>query len=452
MITAYKEHSQFIMILTIMYVLGVWGGPLIYPIYPFFLFMFGLRQRYFEMFIVAVWTLMLADYVPVENATYDDLQFAKDLKPLVPLTMFFFFLRDRWSFKPYPKLIIYFLPFLLIATIGLSDSLNFQVGFQKTISFVLIYLLVPLFVVYLHRKDGERFWKALITFIIGMLTIGIALRFVAPDIAMKVGRFKGVLGNPNGLGVFLNLTYILWMIVKKFELAHFTKKENAYILFVLLISVIWTGSRNGMMSMFLFYVMFKLIQINWFLALVLLAAILTFSDQLFEVFIGVVSFFGLDGFFRVESIEEGSGRIVAWQFAWLKIQEYFFVGGGFGHDEHIMRPNYYWLSRQGHQGGVHNSYLSLWLDTGILGVVAYFGAILSIIAKTMKHNYIAIAVFTSVAFNIYFESWLVASLNPFTIIYLSIITILFSNLTGSDYVNDDIEVEYEEKTEQAPAF
>ena len=95
MIPAYKEHSQFIMILAIMYILGVWGGPLIFPIYPMFLFLYGLRGRYFEMFIIAVWTLMLADYVPVEIATYDDMKWIKTLKPLVPLTMFMFFIRDR---------------------------------------------------------------------------------------------------------------------------------------------------------------------------------------------------------------------------------------------------------------------------------------------------------------------------------------------------------------------
>ncbi len=440
MIIAYKEHSQFIMILAIMYILGVWGGPLIYPIYPLFLFLYGLRGRYFEMFIIAIWTLMLADYVPVENATYDDLLWAKKLKPLVPLTLFLFFIRDRESFKPYPKLFAYFIPFLAIVTIGLTDSIFFQVGFQKTISFVLMYLCIPLYVTILHRRDQQNFWKAVLTFIIGMLSIGIVLRFVAPDIAMKVGRFKGVLGNPNGLGVFLNLTFILWVLIRRFNLATFTKKENIYILFVILLSLIWTGSRNGMMSMFLFYVMYKMIQVNWFFALVLLAAILTFNDQLFIVFVGVVEFFGLQGFFRIDSIEEGSGRAIAWVFAWQEIQDYFFIGGGFGHDEHIMRPNYKWLSMQGHSGGVHNSYLSMWMDAGILGVTAYFGGIIAIIGKTMKNNYIIIAFVTSIAFNIYFESWLVASLNPFTIIYLMILTIFIGNLTGEDYVQDEFSI------------
>lgn len=445
MILAYKEHFQFIMILTIMYVLGVWGGPLIYPVYPMFMLLFGVRGRYFELFIVAIWTLMLADYVPVDNAPYDDLQFAKDLKPLVPLLLFLFFLRDRHSFQPYSKIFVYFLPFMAIVSIGLVDSINIQVGIQKTISYVLMYLTIPMYVGLLHRRDGNRFWVAVLTFIIGMLSIGIVLRFAAPDIAMKVGRFKGVLGNPNGLGVFLNLTFILWVLIRKFELATFTKKENIYIFLVIFLSLIWTGSRNGIMSVFLFYMVYKIIQINWFLAIIALASILTFSDQLFEVFVGIVEFFGLQGYFRIDSIEEGSGRKVAWAFAWLEIQKYFFIGGGFGHDEHVMRPNYRWLSRLGHQGGVHNSYLSMWFDSGILGLVAYFGGIFAILIKVMKDNYLIIAFVTSIAFNIYFESWLVASLNPFTIVYLMIIAIFVGNLKGTDYVqNQTIPVNEEE--------
>lgn len=437
MIIAYKEHAQFIWILAIMYILGVWGGPLVYPVFLVFMFLFGLRGRYFEMLIVTVWTLMLADYVPVEGATIDDLKFAKVLKPTIPLFLFLFFLRDRDNFRPFPKLFIFFVPFILVVTLGLIDSVNFLVGFQKTISFVLVYFTIPVFVFYLHRHYGERFWKALLTFIIGMLTIGIVLRFAAPDIAMKVGRFKGVLGNPNGLGVFLNLTFILWMIIRKFELATFTKKENIYILFVIFLSLIWTSSRNGMMSIFLFYAMFKIIQINWFLALVALAAILTFNDQLFDVFVGIVGFFGLDGYFRIDSIEEGSGRIIAWAFIWIEIQDYFFIGGGFGHDENIIRPHYGELSRLGHSGGVHNSYLSMWMDAGIVGLIAYFGGIFAVIIASVKKNYIIIAFITSIAFNIYFESWLVASLNPFTVVYLIILTIFANSLSGDDYVDTE---------------
>ena len=56
----------------------------------------------------------------------------------------------------------------------------------------------------------------------------------------------------------------------------------------------------------------------------------------------------------------------------------------------------------------------------------------------MKHNYIVIAFITSITFNIYFESWLVASLNPFTILYLIILTIFISNFTGNDYIHEKL--------------
>jgi O-antigen ligase len=158
--------------------------------------------------------------------------------------------------------------------------------------------------------------------------------------------------------------------------------------------------------------------------------VIGFQDQLFEVFIAIIEFFQLQEFFRVESLEEGSGRTIAWAFAWQEIQNYYFVGGGFGHDENVMRPNYWWMSKEGHQGGVHNSYLSMWFDTGILGVVLYFVAFAGNIFKAMRQNYLALAFGISILFNITYESWLVASLNPFTIIFLIILTIFTTGITG----------------------
>jgi O-antigen ligase len=438
MIIAYKEHFQFILILAVLYVLGVWAGPIIYILFPLALFLFGLKGRYFELFIITLWLLILSDYVPVENATHDDLQFAKDLKPLLPLALVGFILLSKDSLRPFPKVFYYFVPFFILASVGLIYSINITVGIQKTISFVLMYFVVPIYVYMLHRKMGDRFWKALMTFIIGMLSIGIVLSFVAPDIAvLKGGRFKGVLGNPNGLGVFLNLTFILWILIREFKLATFTKKENGYILAVILLSLIWCGSRNGMMSVFLFFVMYRFIKINWLLAIVVVLTLVTFNNQIFDFVVTIIEFFGLQDYFRIESIEEGSGRNIAWMFAWQQIQDYYFLGGGFGHDEHVMRPNYHWLARQGHQGGVHNSYLSMWFDSGIVGLVAYFGGLLAIVFRSMKNNYLIIAFLVSILFNITYESWLVGSLNPFTIVLLIILTIFVENLRGDEYLNEN---------------
>lgn len=442
MISAYKEHNQFILILIIMYVIGVWLDPLLYVVFPIMMLLFGMRQRFFELLICAIWMLILSDYIPVDGATYADLQFAKDLKPLVPLMLFGFMIMHRDRFLPAPKFIVYFIPFFVIAIIALNYSIKFNVGVQKTISFILMYVTIPIYVNMLHREQGEFFWRSLFTYLIGMLAIGVVLGFAIPQIGLLPGggRFKGIFGNPNGLGVFLNLTLILWVIIEEFSLTSFTKKERWFTAFVIIFSVLWCGSRNAIMSMILFYLIYRLVKVNLFVGILMIFTFLSFSEIIFQFLIDSVSFFGLESYFRVDSLEKGSGRQLAWYFAWTQIQDYFFVGGGFGHDENIMRPNYSWLTMQGHDGGVHNSYLSMWFNTGVIGVIFYYGSLVLIYLKTAKSTPIMLAFIVSIFFNSTYESWLVASLNPFTIIFLIVLTIFAETMRGEEKVSENTEV------------
>ena len=175
MIAAYKAHSQFIMILVIMYVLGVWVEPLIYALFPIILILLGLKKRFFELLICAIWILILSDYVPVANATFQDLEFAKTLKPLIPITLFLFMIINREEFKPIPNFIFYFIPFFIVVGIALNYSIDINVGIKKTISFILMYITIPIYVNMLAKRDGEFFWMSLFTYLIGMLMIGMVL-------------------------------------------------------------------------------------------------------------------------------------------------------------------------------------------------------------------------------------------------------------------------------------
>jgi hypothetical protein len=421
-----------------MYVVGVWGGPVIYLLFPIIFFLFGLKGLFFEMLITSIWMLILSDYIPVKNATYDDLQFAKDLKPLIPLSLFAFYLLHRDKFPKIPKIFINFIPFFIITLIALKYSIKIDVGIKKYISFVLMYFCIPVYVNYLHHQYGTLFWNSLLTFLTWMLVIGLVLGIVAPDIGLIGGdRFKGILGNPNGLGIFLNLTFILWMIAKEFKLITFTKGENRLVFFVIIISLLWSGSRNGIMSIFMFYMIYRLVKIHWSFAIVAVIFVIVFETLIFSSFIELLKFFQLSHYFRVDSLEEGSGRKIAWAFAWQEIyNKYFFIGGGFGHDENIMRPNYYWLKRQGHDGGVHNSYLSMWFDSGVIGVIFYYGALLKLVLKSTKFSYLGLAFLVSILFNSTYESWLVASLNPFTILFLIILTIFVQHYRGETYTEN----------------
>lgn len=449
MTVAYKEHIQFILLLVVMYVMGVWIDPTIYIVFPLVILMLGVKERFFEMLICAIWMLILADYIPVSNATYADLQFAKDLKPLIPIALFAFMMLHRERFSPFPKFIFYFIPFFVIAAIGLTDSIDFGVGFRKTISFTLMYITIPAYVNLLHREWGEFFWISLFTYIIGMLTIGVILGFAIPDIGIleHTTRFKGIFGNPNGTGIFLNLTLMLFVVLSEFKMIRLTKRERLYTIAIIAISILWCGSRNAVMSAMLFLLVYQLVKVNWFLGVVGVVAFVSFSEFIFEGLINIVSFFGMEEFFRVETVEKGSGRTIAWAFAWSEIQNYFFVGGGFGHDEHIMRPNYKWLVLKGHDGGVHNSYLSMWFDTGIIGVILYYGTLLIVIFKSFRYHTIVMAFAVSLFFNVTYESWLVASLNPFTIILLIILTIFAQNFRGAAHYAEVEQIEEQEEPE-----
>jgi O-antigen ligase len=431
MIAAYKEHIQFIWILVIMYVMGVWVEPTIYAIFPVVLLLFGMKQRYFELFICAIWMLILSDYVPRDNATYQDLQFAKDLKPLIPLSLLGFYLLDKENFKPYPKFFYSFIPFLLIVIIGLMNSYELTQGIQRTISYAIMFAMVPAYVTKLNRDMGSFFWLSLFTYIIGMLTIGVVLGFAIPDIGILEGtdRFKGIFGNPNGAGFFSAFIFILWMVLEEFKLIKLTKRERWYALSILLITIIWCGSRNSLLTVFLFYITLRLIKFNWFLAVIAILAFAFFNEFIFVGLIELISFFGLEEYFRIDNLEEGSGRYVAWAFAWEEIKRnFFFIGGGFGAGEYYMHINYNKLSLLGHQGGIHNSYLSFWFDSGLIGLIAFFAAVIRQLIRGIKGNYIAIAFGAALFFNLSYESWLIASLNPFTIIFLIIFTIIAEKL------------------------
>ncbi|MFD1550873.1 hypothetical protein DNU06_05275 [Putridiphycobacter roseus] len=443
MIASFKYYNQFIILMVIIYVVGVLATPIVYVLLPIVFILLGRNNMKFELLILTILILILSDYVPLRTATYDSLKFAKDLKIIAPVTLFIVLLVYRSTFKFDTKFIIPFVPFLLFAFVSLVNSIDFTIGFQKTISFIITYLSIPIYIKTLHEESGERFWKGLITFLIGMVIIGIFLGLFIPEIGVLLGdRFKGVLGNPNGLGVFIYLIFVLYTVLKEYGLIKLSKQENNLIYIVLLISLFWCESRNAIMSISLFYATFRLVKVNFVFAILFVVFFLIFESYVFDLLVSVIEFIGLESYFRVHTIEEGSGRKIAWIFAWSQIQEHFFIGGGFGYDESVMRANYYWLERQGHNGGVHNSYLSMWFDTGIIGLFLYFFGLLYNLFSNMKGRYIVLAFIISFLFNINYESWLVGSLNPFTTILLIILSVFIFQLSSPEEKIENSEIEY----------
>ena len=130
---------------------------------------------------------------------------------------------------------------------------------------------------------------------------------------------------------------------------------------------------------------------------------------------------GLESSVRLETLENASGRYVAWKFLLNKIDyPNIFFGNGLGSTELLFKKNYSFLSRLGHEGNAHNSFLTIWYDTGFLGLLSFFYFIIYS-AFSSKNFTRTIPIFLGVFISAFYESWLSASLNPFTIILLLLI-------------------------------
>jgi O-antigen ligase len=318
----------------------------------------------------------------------------------------------------------YFLPFLLFAisaTLWSYDPFN---ALQKAMSYGLIFFLIPLF--YLNAKEeNEQYGLELVYFFTTVVLVGLIIHLVNPQFTTLVGRYRGLLGNPNGLGIFLTVMYAVAFPVFKSLGKEGVNRAFLWLFYGgVIVSLLMTGSRTALIAFSLFFIFDRLRFLsNAFTIVVFVALILSYEYLLLNL-PELISFFGLEDYFRIDTLEEGSGRFIAWSFAWERIQDVFFIGGGFSYTEHIFHVFYDELSRLGHQGNAHNSYLTIWLDTGVIGIVLFAAGLIRSIAAALKQSPITLPIVYAVLFSTFFESWLSASLNPFTSLLIIALTVL----------------------------
>jgi len=150
-------------------------------------------------------------------------------------------------------------------------------------------------------------------------------------------------------------------------------------------------------------------------------------------------------------LRSGSGRLIAWEFGWSKIQEGVFSGGGIGYTEILYKQNYEMLSIMGHQGNAHNSYITFWLDTGIVGVLSYVIGMIVTFVRSAGSIPGAIPAMYGILFSAFFESWLTASLNPLTIQAVIIMTMVSIPEVRELFIAENNEPDEEHDASVTPA-
>lgn len=388
---------------------------------------------YFEILLGFFFILILSD-----NLSYTT-DFAKVFKNAYIVLLALISIFDRKRLSATNSLFKYFVPFLVISVISLFFSPYMFTGFQKTLSYALIVLTVPQFFVHAFKERGEIVVKDFIYMGVLMIVIGFAFRFISPGVAISHGgRFRAVFGNPNGLGIFASLLFVASFIAHDNFKSLFSKTDLRWIFITIIVAILLSGSRSAVIGVSLFYLFSRFYRLSPFIGFIGFVAAIVVAEVISTNLVSIVQSLGLAEFFRVETLEDGSGRFIAWGFAWESIQSHFWLGRGFAFDEWLMTKNQDLLNDLGHQGGVHNTYLIIWLNTGLVGLVMFLRAYVLLFIKGAKNTRYSFPLFWMVLFSISLEPWLAASLNPYTIILLFIIVMItepvFQGVTESEKV------------------
>jgi O-antigen ligase len=414
-----RSNIEFLLIVTAWYLVGYNLQPIAYGLVLFSFLLFWRKEKYSEILIGFMAMLIFADN--------PSLSFAKDLKPfLLPLLSLFFFF-NRKKFIPLCTLYFPFLYFFIYSFILLFASETFFTSLQKTVSYALLYIVVPNYLVKIYRERGPVFFKEWILFITILLWIGIVLYFVNPSVVFSHGnRFKGIMGNPNGIAMFSVFIFISYSVIKNQYHDLFSREEKILILIPIFLSIVWSSSRASIFAVLIFIVFSNIGRKSIFLNIALFIIVAIVYQVFTENLPSIISYFNLQSYFRLETLKKGGGRFVAWQFAWEQIQKNFFFGKGFDYNQYLffIPENQSKLNMLDHQGDVHNVYLGFWLDVGIVGLCIFFSAFFYTFYKMSLISHQAIPAMYSMLFLGMYEPWLISSLNSYTINFLVIATIM----------------------------
>ena len=415
-----QNNIQFVLLLLLWQLVGMFAKPLAFIVIPVTLIYFANKSMYIELFAGFFFMIILSD----NRSHYTD--FAQNVKVLYMLFMIFILFRDS---RLIPKLRDYlpFIPFFAVAFFCVAFSPIKFTAIEKTFSYAMLILLIPAYVRMLYEEYGDYAIKFIVYFVSWVLFSGFVFRFIMPGLVTLAGRYRGILGNPDGLGLFCGLFFLFFSIVIEYKGYLFSNKERAFVYGVIFLSLILSGSRGGLFAILMFLAFKRIGKISNILNAILLVVVALSYNYMIAVFFELIKSLGLDTYLRAGSLESGSGRLVAWAFGWQHVKEHIWLGKGFAYTSYLYYKYREQLSLLGHQGNAHNSYLTIWLNTGLIGLVTFVIAWFSYFQRAAKNSYLAYPLMFVIAFSSFIESWLTASLNPYTLQLLMMLALLTDN-------------------------
>jgi len=218
---------------------------------------------------------------------------------------------------------------------------------------------------YAHDQGPEKVVYLILQVMWIVFIASYLIIFIGPYRPFLMGRFAGIFGNPNGLGVTsaILLPLSLWQFLE-------TKKKFALFLFILILLALFFSAARGSLNA-------TAVALGYFIyarSKKYRPSVFFFSMSFILIFIWIVQIFIKEAFMhyiRSESIPILGGRLEIWPIALNLIIDKPIFGYGFGVEDKLIGLKKIILLQ--HAGTyVHNSYLGMLLQLGLLGFIIFF--------------------------------------------------------------------------------
>ncbi len=417
-----RKEKQLLLILSSWFLAGLYlpvAGYLFVPLS----FLFFIKKRQFSNIFVGLLFL----FVMSDNRIFGS-GFPTALKPVIVVVVSLFLYLNRRNFKiqlvhPFFSSFVLFLFIAFFSLVFSPSSIIFS-GIYKTISYLLLLWSVPIIVILGKRQSESGLYNKVIIAVFVLLLSSLLLNYVNPIITNLSGRYRGWFGNPNGLGIFITLFVAVLLVIRKQKK---TILNHRWILIfvsgVVVVSLLKCSSQTALVAIAILLLFYKMkIQLLSGIFVTIIAAI---SMQLIIDNIELIALaLNLEDYARLESLREAGGRTVGLSYGWEEIKkEWYIIGKGFNYTNYFYYKNFEELIALNHVGNAHNSYITAWLDTGLIGLILFLIAWFKQFKRCWSSQ-LCFPIMFSILFSSFFESWLVGSLNPFTIVLIFILVSL----------------------------
>lgn len=280
------------------------------------------------------------------------------------------------------KFYLYIILLILISSISLIWSLDYNFALSTNITFIQLLLLM---IIMYNVMDDISDVRTLLQFIFvsGFLMSIYTIVYYGMETildSLNSGiRLGGEINQENALGFYANITIIIGLY---FLIAENKKRYILYLILPLLL-VFVSGSRKAILSLFLILPLSILLHSKNKISFKLVLSILIFYALLYFVFISDYSntLFGrtnilLRGIFFGEKLDNSSEtRFHMIEFGWSLFKEKPLLGYG------PNQYNIYYLKEFGVIATSHNNYIQVLVSYGIIGFLVYYSLFIYIFIK-----------------------------------------------------------------------